>query len=52
MDLDLLTALAGAHGTSGQEDRVREIVRGQLAPVVDRVEVDPLGNLTAWRAGK
>ena len=51
MDLDLLTALAGAHGPSGQEDRVREIVRAQLAPVVDRVEVDPLGNLTAWRGG-
>ena len=33
--------LAGAHGTSGQEDRVREIVRAQLAPVVNRVEVLP-----------
>ena len=51
LDLDLLTALAGAHGTSGHEDRVREIVRAQLAPVVDRVEVDPLGNLTATRDG-
>ena len=51
MDLDLLTALTGAHGTSGQEDRVREIVRAELAPVVDRVEVDPLGNLTATRDG-
>jgi putative aminopeptidase FrvX len=51
VDLGLLTALAGAHGTSGQEDRVREIVRAELAPLVDRVETDPLGNLTAVRAG-
>ena len=51
MNLDLLTALAGTHGTSGQEDRVRAIVAGELEPLCDRVEVDPLGNVMGVRGG-
>ena len=51
MNLDLLTALAEAHGTSGHEDRVRDIVRPELEALCDRVEVDPLGNVVGTRAG-
>jgi endoglucanase len=51
VDLDLLTALAEAHGTSGHEDRVRSIVAPELEALCDRVEVDPLGNVLGTRAG-
>ncbi len=49
MDLDLLTALCEAHGTSGREDRVRAIVAPHLEQLCARVETDPLGNLMGIR---
>ena len=45
MNLDLLTRLCETPGAPGREERVREIVRAELEPPADRVEVDPLGNL-------
>ena len=51
VDMDLLTALARPTGTSGREDRVRDVVRPRLEELCDRVETDPLGNLMGIRAG-
>ena len=51
MDIDLLTTLCVTPGAPGREERIREVVRGELAPHADTVEVDPLGNLIARRAG-
>jgi putative aminopeptidase FrvX len=49
VDLSLLSALSEAAAPSGREERVREIVSAELAPLCDAVEVDPLGNLHARR---
>lgn len=51
MNLELLTRLCETPGAPGREERVREIVRTELGPVADSIEVDPLGNLIARRAG-
>lgn len=51
MDLDLLTELCLTPGAPGREERIREVARRELAPAADAVEVDPLGNLVARRAG-
>ncbi|MGZ9220642.1 MAG: M42 family metallopeptidase [Anaerolineales bacterium] len=43
----LLQNLTEAFGPSGYEDKVREIVRTEVEPLVDEIEVDVLGNLIA-----
>ena len=48
----LLERLSNAHGISGREDSVREIVREEIEPYVDEVRVDNLGNLIATKKGK
>ena len=52
MNLDLLTLLCETPGAPGREERVREVVRRELEPHADTIEVDPLGNLVARRAGR
>jgi len=49
---ELLRELSDAFGVSGFEDEVREVLRTRVAPFVDDVSVDPLGNLLAVRRGK
>ena len=51
MNLDLLTELCETPGAPGREERIRAVVRRELEPLADSVEVDPLGNLIARRAG-
>ena len=51
VNLPLLTALCEAAGTSGREERVRDVVAPELTALCDRVEVDPLGNLIGTREG-
>lgn len=48
----LLETLSQAFGPPGFEDEVRSMIRLAVAPLADRVEEDPAGNLTAWREGK
>ncbi len=49
----LLQTLTEALGPAGYEDEVREIVRSEIEPFVDEIEVDALGNLCARkRPGK
>ena len=51
MNLELLSELCETPGASGREERMREVVRRELEPLADEVEVDPLGNLVARRPG-
>lgn len=51
IDVGLLKRLCEAHGVSGREDDVRELVREELAPLVDEISIDALGNLVGVRRG-
>jgi endoglucanase len=51
MNLDLLKRLTDAPGIAGFERQVREVVRDEIAPLVDEVRVDRLGNLIATKRG-
>ncbi len=51
MDLDLLEKLTQTFGPSGYEDAIRDIIRAEVAPLVDELRVDPLGSLVAYRKG-
>jgi len=51
VNLALLAELCETPGASGREERIREVVRRELEPLAGSVEVDPLGNLIARRAG-
>ncbi|QLC34062.1 M42 family metallopeptidase [Halarchaeum sp. CBA1220] len=48
---DLLRELTEAHGAPGHEDRIREIVRRELAAVADDVRTDAMGNVVATVEG-
>jgi len=43
----LLAELSNAHGPSGYEGPVREIMRREMQPLADRMETDGLGSLVA-----
>jgi len=49
--MDLLRELCEASGVPGREERLREIVRRELGPLVDEVRVDALGNVIGFRRG-
>lgn len=51
MDADLLSRLCSTPGPSGREERIREVVRAELAGVADEIWTDPVGNLVARRRG-
>ncbi len=51
VDLDLLTRLCEAPGAPGREERIREVVVGELRPHVDEITVDAMGNVAAVRHG-
>ncbi len=48
----LLEKLSNAHGISGWEGSIQEIVREEIAPYVDEVRIDKLGNLIAIKRGE
>ena len=48
----LLKKLSETPGVSGQEDRVRACVSEHLAPLVDELHTDTLGNLTGLKRGQ
>jgi tetrahedral aminopeptidase len=45
--MELLKELCEAAGIPGREERIRAIARRELAPLVDEIRVDALGNLIA-----
>ena len=49
---ELLEKLCNAHGPSGYEAEVREMLESILAPYVDSMSTDALGNLIVWRRGE
>ena len=49
MDLTLLERLVDAHGPSGREQAVADVVRPQLEDLCDRVAGDPMGSLMGFR---
>lgn len=49
---ELLEKLSTTAGVSGDEGAVRAIIRDAIRDHVDRLEVDNLGNLLAWKAPK
>ena len=48
----LLKELCEASGPPGFEDRIRDIYRREIAKLVDRVEIDGMGNVIAIKKGK
>ncbi len=51
MNVELLQRLTEAHGVSGQEDAIREIVRAELGGLCD-ISSDAMGNLICVKAGQ
>jgi endoglucanase len=51
-NLDLLRRLCEAPGISGREDAVREIVLGEIGPLVDDLSIDAMGNVIAVKQGR
>lgn len=50
-DLSLLKRLCAAHGVSGSEDEVRDIILEEIKPYTESAEVSPLGNIIAFKKG-
>ncbi|MDM7933775.1 MAG: M42 family metallopeptidase [Methanothrix sp.] len=48
----LLERLSNAHGISGYEGSVQQIVKEEIGPLVDELRLDALGNLIATRRGR
>jgi len=51
MVLELLRKLSDAHGLSGREENIREIIKEEIAPYVDEITTDSMGNLIAVKKG-
>ncbi|MBC7080883.1 MAG: M42 family metallopeptidase [Thermoplasmatales archaeon] len=49
---EIIRRLCNAHGISGYEDEIREIIREELQKFVDKIEVDNLGNIIAFKDGE
>ncbi|MFN2290549.1 MAG: M42 family metallopeptidase [Anaerolineae bacterium] len=48
---DLMKKLTEAYGPSGNEEQIRDLIRGEVEPLADEVRVDTLGNLIAVKKG-
>ncbi len=48
---NLLKELSNAHGVSGHEGNVRDVVKGAMENYVDEIKVDAMGNLIATKNG-
>ena len=49
--IELIKRLSNAHGISGFEDEIREIIRAELEGHADEIKLDSMGNLIATRNG-
>ena len=52
MNIDLLKRLCETPGVPGHEDRVRDLIRGEVEGLFDEVTTDPMGSLLCRRNGK
>ena len=49
---DILIKLANAHGISGYEDNIREILKDEMKEYVDELRIDKLGNVIGIKHGE
>lgn len=52
INVELLKQICKTPGTSGFEQRIRELVIKEVSPLVDEVNVDAMGNVIAIKKGK
>jgi len=52
IDVQLLATISEMAGAPGFENRIRNFVKEQVAPYVDEVSIDAMGNLIALKKGK
>jgi putative aminopeptidase FrvX len=52
INIPLLKQICEVAGTSGFEQRIRELVIKEVTPLVDSVTVDNMGNVTAFKKGR
>lgn len=52
LNIPLLKKICELPGAPGFEHRIRDFVKKEVAPLVDKVEVDAMGNLIAIKKGK
>lgn len=52
MNIDLLKRLCETPGVPGHEDRVRDLILGEVEGLFDEVETDAMGSLICRRGGK
>lgn len=48
---ELLKKLMFAHGVSGREDNIREVIKKEAEPYADEISVDPVGSLIVRKKG-
>jgi putative aminopeptidase FrvX len=48
---ELLERLSNAHGVSGYEGNIRQIIKDEIRPYVDKIETDNMGNLIGTKIG-
>lgn len=49
--MELLKKIVSAFGPSGREDEVREVIKNEIAPYIDEITVDNMGNLICHKKG-
>lgn len=49
---ELLKELTALNGVSGDEGEVREFIVNRIKPFCESIEIDPLGNIIAFKKGK
>src|SRR5437870_1301878 len=52
VNVKLLAEICEAGGAPGFEQRIREIVIREVTPLVDKITVDNMGNVTCFKKGK
>ena len=52
INVELLKKICEVAGAPGHEQRVRELVIKEVKPLVDRISIDNMGNVTAFKKGK
>ena len=50
--MQLLFKLMNSFGISGHEQNIRKIISKEIKPYVNRLDIDDLGNLIAYKKGK
>lgn len=52
MDLKLLKKICETPGAPGFEKKIREVVIKEIKPLCDRIDIDNMGNVVAFKKGK